>query len=95
MVDYGHETKVGYWLPNPFSQVQAYLGLRFYFKGTIHYGWARVKLKSMSRRPNFTVTLTGYAYETIPGRPIVAGATKGSDEEAGSLGALAAGAAGR
>jgi hypothetical protein len=95
MVDYGHETKVGYWLPQPMGQVQAYLGLRFYFKGAIHYGWARVKVRSYSRRANFTVTLTGYAYETIPDKPIIAGATKGPDEEAGSLGALAAGAAGR
>jgi hypothetical protein len=77
------------------GQVQAYLGLRFYFKGAIHYGWARVKVRSYSRRANFTVTLTGYAYETIPDKPIIAGATKGPDEEAGSLGALAAGAAGR
>jgi len=95
MVDYGHETKAGYWLPKPMGQVQAYLGLRFFFKDSVHYGWARVKVQSISRRSNFTVTLTGYAYETIPGQPIVAGATKGPDEEAGSLGALAAGAAGR
>jgi hypothetical protein len=91
MVDYGHETKAGYWLPKPMGQVQAYLGFRFFFNGTVHYGWARVKVKSISRRSNFTVTLTGYAYETIAGKPIIAGATKGPDEEAGSLGALAAG----
>ena len=34
-------------------------------------------------------------HETIPGKSIIAGATEGLDEQAGSLGALAAGAAGR
>jgi len=99
MVDYGHETKAGYWLPKPMGQVQAYLGLRFFFKDTVHYGWARVKVKSISRSSNFTVTLTGYAYQTIPNKPIIAGATEDPDEQDeqsdGSLGALAAGAAGR
>jgi hypothetical protein len=28
---------------------------------------------------SIVATLTGYAYETIPNKPIVAGATKGSD----------------
>ena len=39
------------------------------------------------------VTLTGYAYETIPNRAIIAGKTKGPDViEPASLGHLAAGA---
>ena len=28
----------------------------------------------------FSATLTGYAYETIPGKAIIAGATKGPDD---------------
>jgi hypothetical protein len=48
--------------------------------------------------PNsFTPTLTGYAYETIPGKAIITGETKELDDSApdpGSLGSLAAGAAG-
>jgi hypothetical protein len=43
-------------------------------KGRIHYGWARL---SVSTSFHFTATLTGYAYETIPGKPIKAGQTKG------------------
>jgi hypothetical protein len=42
--------------------------------------------------------LTGYAYETIPNKPIITGKTKGPDAitlAPGSLGALAAGAVGR
>jgi hypothetical protein len=73
---------------------QAYLGLKFVIKGKTHFGWARVKL-SFLRNHGITAILTGYAYETVPGKPIIAGATKGAEEQAGSLGALAAGAVGR
>ena len=44
---------------------------------------------------DITATLTGYAYETIPGKGIVAGQTKGPDVTAldpAHLGRLAAGA---
>jgi hypothetical protein len=57
---------------------QAYLGLKFSIKGKVHFGWARFVTHS---RPNPTAELTGYAYETIPGKAIVAGATKGPDDE--------------
>lgn len=72
---------------------QAYLGLKFVSKGKTHFGWARVKVFANGR--SIAATLTGYAYETIPDKPIIAGATKEPDEQAGSLGALAAGAVGR
>jgi hypothetical protein len=42
--------------------------------------------------------LTGYAYETIPNKPIIAGKTKGPDVftvQPGSLGHLARGASSR
>jgi len=82
-----------YYRACPWANVkQAYLGLKFAIKGKTHFGWARVKV-SIGR--SITATLTGYAYETIPGKPIIAGATKGPDEQAGSLGTLAAGAVGR
>jgi len=69
-----------------------YLGLKFFGKsGKVHYGWARLSVSADRRRG----TLTGYAYETIPNKPIITGKTKGPDVitlEPGSLGALAAGA---
>jgi hypothetical protein len=83
----------GVWLGQ--SHLQAYLGLKFTIKGKIHFGWARVKVDTEAQQRPFLATLTGYAYETIPNKAIIAGATKGPDEESGSLGALAAGAAGR
>ncbi|MFZ0321451.1 MAG: hypothetical protein WAL56_20170 [Candidatus Sulfotelmatobacter sp.] len=47
-----------------------YLGLAMRIDGQIHYGWARL---STSRVLNFQAVLTGYAYETDPGKPVVAG----------------------
>jgi hypothetical protein len=75
-----------------------YLGLEFIINGKIHYGWARFNVR-IYRDPESTVTavLTGYAYETIPGKPIIAGKTKGRDVitvEPSSLGRLAQGASG-
>jgi hypothetical protein len=55
-----------------------YLGLKFQIKGETHYGWARL---SVQLNEGFIVTLTGYAYETVPNKPITAGATKDSDED--------------
>lgn len=62
-----------------------YLGVKFKIKGETHYGWARLSVQI--RFPlTVTATLTGYAYETIPNKPIVAGRTKGEDENDGSIG---------
>jgi len=82
-----------------------YLGIKFKSKGQFHYGWARITL-TINGNSIKEVLLTGYAYETIPGKPIIAGATKGPDEaepaaslntparEPASLGMLAMGAPG-
>jgi hypothetical protein len=80
-----------------------YLGLKFRVKGKIHYGWARLNVTVGNSR--ISATLTGYAYETIPNQPIIAGATKGTEEgpdtaltmptpDPATLGALALGAPG-
>jgi len=74
-----------------------YLGLKFSLKDGTHYGWARMNVRVIHQR-FITGTLTGYAYETIPNKPIIAGKTKGPDVitlEPGSLGQLAQGSAGR
>jgi hypothetical protein len=56
-----------------------YLGLKFIINGEVHYGWARLSVgcKYLVVRAK----LTGYAYETIPNKPIIAGQTKGADED--------------
>jgi len=73
-----------------------YLGLKFIVSGEVHYGWARVAV-TLDRTKGIAATLTGYAYETIPNKPIITGKTKGSDVvtlEPATLGHLAQGASG-
>lgn len=55
-----------------------YLGLRFQIAGNTYYGWARLSVREQGRK--ITATLTGYAYETIPSKAIIAGQTKGPDD---------------
>jgi hypothetical protein len=95
---------LGNWANHGEGLKNRYLGFRFAIKNKAHYGWARV---SVSQYP-FAATLTGYAYETIPGKAIIAGATKGPDDpeptaslnapapapEPATLGTLALGAPG-
>jgi hypothetical protein len=70
-----------------------YVGLRFKIKGKIHYGWARLSVQVENHR--VVGTLTGYAYETVAGKPIKAGQIKDEDDaliQPASLGHLARGA---
>jgi hypothetical protein len=57
-----------------------YLGLKFIIKGQIHYGWARLTVDADWGHEGIHATLTGYAYETVPNKPIIAGKTKGLDD---------------
>jgi len=58
-----------------------YLGLKFVVNGEVHYGWARftVTLEHERQVGDVVGTLTGYAYETVPDKPITAGRITGSD----------------
>ena len=58
-----------------FKVGQGYVGLKFVIKGKVHFGWARIRSVGEP-----TPTITGYAYETIPNKPIITGATKGPEE---------------
>jgi hypothetical protein len=84
----------------PWLGVQnGYMGLEFDIKGAAHFGWARFSVNETGS----TVTLTGYAYETVSLKPIVTGDTGSNDDESASpaaprlqpasLGRLALGAA--
>lgn len=79
----------GPWENNGKGVGNRYLGLKFRIKGKNHFGWARLNFAYPS-----TATMTGYAYETVPDKPIVTGKTKGGDlihVGSGSLGAFALG----
>jgi hypothetical protein len=70
-----------------------YLGLRFIIKGETHFGWARLNVACNLGSKKIGL-LTGYAYETVPNKPIIAGKTMGPDVitvQSASLGQLARG----
>jgi hypothetical protein len=75
-----------------------YLGFAFVIDGKEHFGWARITVHPL---PDVNNEILGYAYETVPGKPIVAGDEGNStgvkavvDENSITLGVLAMGAAG-
>ena len=56
---------------------ERYLGLKFDIRGEPHYGWARLNVpQPITTVVKLEALLTGYAYETIPNKPIITGATK-------------------
>jgi hypothetical protein len=98
------KTSQGFTYGHWYNARGGYLGLKFKIGSETHYGWARLSVVGKYR--TITATLTGYAYETIPGKSIIAGATKGPDDieptasfamptpQPVTLGALAMGAPG-
>ncbi len=73
-----------------------FLGFSFSINGQTHYGWARLTTTIRVGKCKSTALLTGYAYETIPGKSIEAGRQQGkdvneADEPAATLGRLALG----
>jgi hypothetical protein len=72
---------IGKWL----NVTNRYLGVRFAIKGKVHFGWARLTVQVL-HGAFVKATLTGYAYETIPNKPIVAGKTKSDADERGLVG---------
>jgi hypothetical protein len=61
-----------------YNATRRYLGLKFTIHGKTHFGWARLNVHHNGLL--ITATLTGYAYETIPGKTIIAGRTAGTEE---------------
>lgn len=63
----------------PFANTtDRFLGLKFTLNGQPHYGWARfssVKAGFNGSTPVVVAVLTGYAYETVANRAIIAGQT--------------------
>jgi len=82
----------GPWVNGGKGVKNRYLGIKFQIGGRFHFGWARLTVTTQGNI--IQATLTGYAYETIPGKAIIAG-DKGPNRktvEPVSLGHLAAGA---
>jgi len=64
-----------------------YLGLKFQINGTLHFGWARLKVVISNNE--MQAYITGYAYETVANKSLTAGQTK--EAEATSLDAKTVG----
>jgi hypothetical protein len=62
----------GYWGGNPKDH---YVGVRFSIGGQTHYGWIRLTVTTdpNPHGPAMSATITGYAYETVPNKTILAG----------------------
>jgi hypothetical protein len=69
----------GPWVNDGKGVKNRFLGLKFKLNGTFHFGWARLTVTSTPPH-GFAVKLMNYAYETIPGKGIIAGQTKELDE---------------
>ena len=87
---------VGAWVGKGDGVQDRYLGFRFIVDGKAHYGWARISVSIAHHRQydDVVATLTGYAYETVPNKEIMAGRTTGPDVitvPPGTLGRLALG----
>jgi hypothetical protein len=65
------------------SGASRYLGLQFSVNGEVHFGWARLTVACENL--HVIATLTGYAYETVANKAIVAGETEGADEEVSAV----------
>lgn len=53
-----------------------YLGVEFFIDGQLHYGWARLTVNFVTNDRNtaeIRTHLSGYAYESEPEKPIIAG----------------------
>ncbi len=66
---------LGRWL----NVTNGYLGLKFTIRGKTHFGWARLTVQALGQA-FIKATLTGYAYETVPNKKILAAHTKGKQE---------------
>jgi hypothetical protein len=89
-------SNLGPWVGKGDGVNDRYLGLKFVISGEVHYGWARLSVTMGHQRQfdDVSGTLTGYAYETVPDKPIIAGQITGPDVitvPAETLGALALG----
>ncbi len=67
----------GKWLGN---NPERFLGVRFLIDGMIHYGWVRLTVTSGPGR-EAVGTITGYAYETVAGKAIKAGAVSDDNSD--------------
>jgi hypothetical protein len=82
MATNGSRSGIIFFSGGPWKDAQnRYLGLKFVVGGATHYGWARM---TVTAKGGMDAILTGYAYETVPNKPILAGQMSGSEASSAS-----------
>jgi hypothetical protein len=67
----------GYSTAGPWKETTGgYLGLKFIIQGQVHYGWARLNVTATIK--GIYGAISGYAYETVPNKPIRTGQQGGA-----------------
>jgi hypothetical protein len=80
-VKYGNRTRTYTTIKGLWQNITGgYLGLKFFIRGLVHYGWARFNVTVTEDRGVYAL-LTGYAYETVANKAILTGKTKGDEDE--------------
>jgi hypothetical protein len=76
--DQGGSQFKGPWANHGQGFKHRYLGLKFQINGTLHFGWARLKIVISNNE--MQAYITGYAYETVANKSLTAGQTKEAAE---------------
>jgi len=84
MADFHHSDGGSHTLGRWINVANRYLGLKFMVGGKTHYGWARLSVRQQGI--HIAAMLTGYAYETVPGKGIRAGQTTGNADDSAPSG---------
>jgi hypothetical protein len=72
-----YRSVVGAWANGFKGLSDRFLGLVFTINGETHFGWARLSVPPYYLFFDVGTTLTGYAYETVPNKPITTGSSQG------------------
>jgi hypothetical protein len=85
---YGGQEGTSVFCEGKWSDVKnRYLGLKFMIHGKAHFGWARLNVTcNVADQGRTDAFLTGYAYETVPSKPIVTGKTRGPSRSSADQG---------
>lgn len=70
----------GYRSRGPWLQAtNRYLGVKFIIQGEVHFGW--VRMDGAAAINGIYAAISGYAYETVPNKPILTGQKSGAQEQ--------------
>ncbi len=74
----------GYWG----SGTSGFLGLEFQIDGQAHYGWAEVFMTGGGPFEKYRGVVKGYAYNTVPNQPLLAGFLVGAESDGDQIGEM-------